>query len=116
MRMVRNWLVVFAVFFLCSCDGHEQMDNTELANKTLFYANISGGKKLPFFPVDPISESSTGDALSYIEVKYDDMGRMINLIKYVKGDVYFIQKITYSGSSIESVVVRDKEGSVIREL
>lgn len=116
MLVVRTWLGVFAVLFICSCDGHEQMDNIELSNKTVFYENMSGGKQLPFFPVDPIPKNETEEALSYIKVKYDDMGRMINLTKYVKGGVYFVQKITYSGSSIESVVVRDKEGNVIRVL
>lgn len=116
MQIFKCWLLVFAVLFICSCDGHEKMDNTGFANKILFYKGISGGKQLPFLPVDPISEDQKDGLLSYVEVKYDDLGRVINLIKYVKGAIYFEQKITYSNSEIESVIVRDNEGKIIREL
>ena len=107
--------IVCLLFLLCSCGDDKQMSSINLANSTMFYEGISGGKKLPFLPETSVSEKKAKELLSYVKATYDDNGRLLVLTKYVKGNVYFVQEIKYSGEEIELVTVKDYTGNITRQ-
>lgn len=113
---MKTILVFLAASLLSFFWGWSGLRRKNLANSEVYYLSMTSLPfriGIPFVPEDRINEEAIQNHPLYFKAVYDSKGRLIELWKYLDGDIDFIQKINYQTKTVQMI---NSDGSIRQEL
>jgi Family of unknown function (DUF6156) len=80
-----------------------------------YYFSTWDGYDLPRRPVDPITPEEAKSRKAYIEVFYDDRGRISRITKYLGGNLEWSDSYEYDGNALVRRIGTKPSGEVVED-